>query len=94
MARRCTTDWRRSSGATRTDHGTPRGRSPWWLVCGPSSALFPRGVGVRACNVHVVSLRQALTPDRPRGRMDASYRPLAYRPLAYGTIPPGTVLGG
>jgi len=89
MAHRCTTDWRRSSGATRTNHGTPRGRSPWWLVCGPSSALFPRGVGVRACNVHVVSLQQALTPDYLRGRMDASYRP-----LAYGTIPPGAVLGG
>jgi len=54
-----------------------------------AAVLFLRGVGVTACNVHVVSLRQAITPDRLRGRMNASYRM-----LTYGTIPIGALLGG
>jgi hypothetical protein len=39
--------------------------------------------------VNVISLRQAVTPDRMLGRMHATYRT-----LTYGTIPVGALLGG
>lgn len=47
------------------------------------------GVGVAISNVHVVSLRQTITPDRLLGRMNASYRL-----VIYGTLPLGALLGG
>lgn len=47
------------------------------------------GVGIGVSNVHVVSVRQRLTPDALLGRMTASYRF-----VVYGTIPLGALLGG
>jgi hypothetical protein len=40
-------------------------------------------------NINQVSLRQAITPDRLQGRMNASMRF-----LVWGTIPIGALLGG
>lgn len=53
------------------------------------AALFLDGFGCAVSNVHVVSLRQTVTPDNMLGRMNASYRT-----LIYGTIPLGALLGG
>jgi predicted MFS family arabinose efflux permease len=39
--------------------------------------------------VHVISLRQAVTPDGMLARMNATYRT-----LTYGMIPLGALLGG
>lgn len=50
---------------------------------------FLGGIGVAMSNVHVVSLRQTITPDRLLGRMNASYRM-----VIYGTLPLGALLGG
>ena len=47
------------------------------------------GFGLGLSNVFAVSLRQAVTPDRLLGRMNASYRF-----LTYGAIPLGALLGG
>jgi MFS family permease len=47
------------------------------------------GFGVAISNVLVVSIRQAVTPDRLLGRMNASYRT-----LVYGAIPFGALAGG
>jgi MFS family permease len=47
------------------------------------------GFGVAVSNVLVVSIRQAVTPDRLLGRMNASYRT-----LVYGAIPFGALAGG
>jgi MFS family permease len=47
------------------------------------------GFGVAISNVHAVSIRQSVTPDRLLGRMNASYRT-----LVYGAIPLGAVAGG
>jgi len=47
------------------------------------------GVGVTVSNVHVVSLRQTITPDRLLGRMTASYRL-----VVFGAIPVGALIGG
>jgi MFS family permease len=52
-------------------------------------AFFLRGFGTTGCNVHIISIRQLVTPDRLRGRMNASYRL-----LVTGTIPIGALLGG
>jgi MFS family permease len=54
-----------------------------------AAALFFGGIGVAISNVHVVSLRQTITPDRLLGRMNASYRS-----LVYGAIPLGALVGG
>jgi predicted MFS family arabinose efflux permease len=40
-------------------------------------------------NIHQVSLRQAITPDRVQARMNASMRF-----IVWGTIPLGALLGG
>ena len=50
-------------------------------------ALF--GFGAIAYNITQVSLRQAITPERLQGRMNA-----AMRWVVWGTIPLGTLLGG
>src|SRR3954452_6122092 len=50
-------------------------------------ALF--GFGAVAYNITQVSLRQAITPERLQGRMNA-----AMRWVVWGTIPLGTLLGG
>jgi hypothetical protein len=49
-------------------------------------AFFLAGVGLGASNVHVVSLRQIVTPDTMLGRANA-----AYRTLTYGAIPLGAL---
>ena len=51
------------------------------------TALF--GVGAVAYNVTQVSLRQAITPGRLQGRMNASMRW-----IVWGTMPLGTICGG
>ncbi|MGH2935309.1 MAG: MFS transporter [Gaiellaceae bacterium] len=47
------------------------------------------GFGAVAYNITQVSLRQAITPERLQGRMNA-----AMRWIVWGTIPLGTILGG
>ena len=67
------------------------------LAAGPPPAaaallavvFFVSGIGVTVSNVHVVSVRQAVTPDRLLGRMHASYRF-----VVYGAIPVGALAGG
>ncbi|HEX2077517.1 MAG TPA: MFS transporter, partial [Longimicrobium sp.] len=53
------------------------------------TAYFVGWTGVAAYNVHVISLRQVITPDRLRGRMNASYRL-----ITWGTIPIGSLAAG
>jgi predicted MFS family arabinose efflux permease len=55
----------------------------------PFLSFFVGGIGVAISNVHVVSLRQSITPDELLGRMTASYRT-----VIYGTLPLGALLGG
>jgi MFS family permease len=67
------------------------------LATGPSVVLvgmlmlsqFVGGIMGPVYNVNQVSLRQAITPDRLQGRMNASVRF-----LVWGTIPIGALLGG
>ena len=47
------------------------------------------GAGGTMANVHVISLRQVVTPDRLLGRMNAGYRF-----ISWGTLPLGALLGG
>lgn len=53
------------------------------------AAYFVGGMAVAVTNVHVVSLRQTITPDHLLGRMTASYRT-----VIYGTLPIGAMIGG
>jgi MFS family permease len=46
-------------------------------------------VGVPIYNINQVSMRQAITPDRVQGRMNATMRT-----IVWGTIPVGAFLGG
>ena len=57
----------------------------WVLVIG---GLF-LGFGVVVYNVNQVGLRQAITPDRMLGRMNATMRL-----IVWGTIPVGALIGG
>lgn len=67
------------------------------LAAGPTPVLlsllvlsfFLGGAGTTVANVHVVSLRQGVTPPDVLGRMNASYRF-----VAWGTVPLGALLGG
>jgi MFS family permease len=67
------------------------------LATGPTVALagtlmlaqFVGGITNPVYNINQVSLRQAITPDRLQGRMNASMRF-----LVWGTIPIGALLGG
>jgi len=45
--------------------------------------------GLPIYNINQVSLRQAITPDRLQGRMNATMRT-----IVWGTIPVGSFLGG
>ena len=57
----------------------------WFLVAGGIVA----GFSAVAYNVNQVGLRQAITPDRMLGRMNATMRL-----IVWGTIPIGAVIGG
>lgn len=50
---------------------------------------FLGGFGSAIYNINQVSLRQAITPERMQGRMNATMRF-----IVWGTIPIGTILGG
>jgi hypothetical protein len=52
-------------------------------------AMFVTGLSSPIYNINQVSLRQAITPDRLQGRMNASMRF-----IVWGTIPIGALLGG
>ncbi|HEV3479343.1 MAG TPA: MFS transporter [Gaiellaceae bacterium] len=54
-----------------------------------AATFFVWGLAVAISNVHVVSLRQAATPDHLLGRVNASYRF-----FTYGAIPIGALFGG
>lgn len=60
-----------------------------WSVSLMSAIQFIYGFGVLIYNVHTVTLRQVVTPDRLLGRMNASYRL-----VLLGTQPPGAFLAG
>jgi predicted MFS family arabinose efflux permease len=51
--------------------------------------MFIGGICNPIYNINQVSLRQAITPDRLQGRMNASVRF-----IVWGTIPIGALLGG
>ncbi len=53
------------------------------------TSYFLGGAGVAVASIHVVSIRQAITPDRVLGRVNASYRF-----LTWGSVPVGALLGG
>jgi len=50
---------------------------------------FIVGLSIPAYNVNQISLRQAITPDRLQGRMNATMRT-----IVWGTIPVGSLVGG
>ncbi len=50
---------------------------------------FLAGLGGAVYNINQVSLRQAITPERMQGRMNATMRF-----IVWGTIPVGAILGG
>jgi MFS family permease len=52
-------------------------------------AIALAGVGATMANVHIISLRQSITPDIMLGRMNASYRF-----VSWGCLPLGALLGG
>ena len=54
-----------------------------------AAVAFVAGVSIPAYNVNQISLRQAITPDRLQGRMNATMRT-----IVWGTIPVGSLLGG
>ncbi|WP_434739620.1 MFS transporter [Micromonospora sp. SH-82] len=47
------------------------------------------GAGATMANIHIISLRQAITPEELLGRMNAGYRL-----VSWGTLPIGGLLGG
>ncbi|HEX8220831.1 MAG TPA: MFS transporter [Chloroflexia bacterium] len=57
-----------------------------WLV---GASFFMGGLGVTVSVIHVVSLRQTVTPGHLLGRMNGSYRF-----ITWGVIPVGALLGG
>lgn len=63
----------------------PRDNPFWFLVIGGLIAGFATVV----YNVNQVALRQAITPDRMLGRMNATMRL-----IVWGTVPIGALLGG
>lgn len=66
----------------------PRGNG-FFDVVFMATIQFIYGFGVLTYNVHTVTLRQVVTPDRLLGRMNASYRL-----VLLGTQPPGAFLAG
>jgi len=67
--------------------------TPLALVGAPAVILattgFIEGVTIPVYNISQVSLRQAITPDRVQGRMNATMRT-----IVWGTIPLGAFIGG
>jgi MFS family permease len=54
-----------------------------------AASIFLSGLGNMIYNINQVSLRQAITPERMQGRMNATMRF-----IVWGTIPIGSILGG
>jgi MFS family permease len=54
-----------------------------------AASVFLGGLGNTVYNINQVSLRQAITPERMQGRMNATMRF-----IVWGTIPVGSILGG
>jgi MFS family permease len=54
-----------------------------------SASVFLGGLGGAVYNINQVSLRQAITPERMQGRMNATMRF-----IVWGTIPFGNIIGG
>jgi MFS family permease len=54
-----------------------------------AASVFLSGLGNTVYNINQVSLRQAITPERMQGRMNATMRF-----IVWGTIPVGSILGG
>jgi MFS family permease len=54
-----------------------------------AASVFLGGLGGAVYNINQVSLRQAITPERMQGRMNATMRF-----IVWGTIPVGATLGG
>ena len=67
--------------------------TPLALVGAPAVILattgFIEGLTIPVYNISQVSLRQAITPDRVQGRMNATMRT-----IVWGTIPLGAFIGG
>jgi predicted MFS family arabinose efflux permease len=67
--------------------------TPLALVGAPAVVLaatgFIEGLTIPIYNINQVSLRQAITPDRVQGRMNATMRT-----IVWGTIPLGAFIGG
>jgi MFS family permease len=54
-----------------------------------AASVFLGGLGGAVYNINQVSLRQAITPERMQGRMNATMRF-----IVWGTIPFGNIIGG
>jgi MFS family permease len=54
-----------------------------------AASVFVGGLGGAIYNINQVSLRQAITPERMQGRMNATMRF-----IVWGTIPIGATIGG
>ncbi len=54
-----------------------------------SALAFVAGIMIPWYNINAVSLRQAITPDRLQGRMNATTRT-----IVWGTLPLGSFIGG
>ena len=44
------------------------------------------GIGITGCNVHVISVRQAITPDAMLGRINSIYRLITYGVILVGAL--------
>ena len=63
--------------------------SPGLAVPFVAASVFLGGIGNVVYNINQVSLRQAITPERMQGRMNATMRF-----IVWGTIPIGSIVGG
>ncbi len=82
-----------SLGVTIVVGGLALLATPLALVGAPAAVLaatgFIEGLTIPIYNINQVSLRQAITPDRVQGRMNATMRT-----IVWGTIPLGAFIGG
>jgi predicted MFS family arabinose efflux permease len=80
-------------GVTSAVGGLAMLATPLALAGAPALVLvatgFIEGLTVPIYNINQVSLRQAITPDRVQGRMNATMRT-----IVWGTIPVGAFIGG
>ncbi|WP_143765466.1 MFS transporter [Catenulispora acidiphila] len=67
----------------------PAAQRGMWAVPLFAAAFLVQGFGITACNVHVMTVRQTLTPPHLLGRANA-----AYMFVAQGVKPVGALLGG